>query len=76
MYFVNSTVNLIHAYDYDVKSGTATNRRNFIDGDALGLTQDIYGNPDGFCIDREGCLWVARSVNTKALYLRMQLTFT
>ncbi|KAG8985274.1 hypothetical protein FRB90_004847 [Tulasnella sp. 427] len=60
MFFVNSTVNLIYAYDYDVERGTASNRRIFVDGETIGLPKKVYGNPDGFCIDREGCIWSAR----------------
>lgn len=62
MFFVNSTVNLIYAYDYDVEAGTASNRRIFVDGEQLGLTKRVYGNPDGFCIDKEGSIWCARQV--------------
>lgn len=60
MFFVNSTVNLIYAYDYDLEAGTASNRRIFVDGEKLGLTRNGYGKPDGFCIDKEGCIWCAR----------------
>lgn len=62
MFFVNSTVNLIYAYDYDVEAGTASNRRIFVDGEQSGLTKSVYGSPDGFCIDKEGCIWSARYV--------------
>jgi len=60
MYYVNSMVDLIHEYDYDLASGMATNRRNYVDGEAMGLKQAVYGKPDGFCIDKEGCMWSAR----------------
>lgn len=62
MFFVNSTVNLIYAYDYDLETGTASNRRVFVDGEKQGLTKSLYGSPDGFCIDKEGCIWCARRV--------------
>jgi len=60
MYFVNSDLNVIYAYDYDLPTGTASNRRIFVDGNAMGLKKSLYGNPDGFCIDREGSIWSAR----------------
>jgi len=60
MYFTNSTLGVIYAYDFDVDSGAATNRRVFVDGKALGLDPEIYGYPDGLCIDREGSIWSAR----------------
>jgi len=60
MYFTNSTINVIHAYDYD--DGEATNRRKFIDGNdpAWGLDSVTYGLPDGICIDKEASIWSAR----------------
>jgi len=60
MYFTNSSINQIYAYDYDTRAGEATNRRSFVDGTALGLEKKIYGNPDGLCIDKDGCVWSAR----------------
>lgn len=60
MYFVNSTINVIYAYDYDLGSSSVSNRRVFVDGEAIGLTKNDYGNPDGFCIDKEGSIWCAR----------------
>ena len=60
MYFVNSTIGLIYAYDYDLETGTASNRRVLVDGPGMGLTPDVYGKPDGFCIDKEGCIWSCR----------------
>jgi len=60
MYFVNSDLNVIYAYDYDPETSQASNRRIFVDGHSIGLRKDLYGNPDGFCIDREGSIWCAR----------------
>jgi len=60
MYFVSSDQNVIFAYDYDPETSKASNRRVFVDGDAMGLKKEVYGGPDGFCIDREGAIWNAR----------------
>lgn len=46
MYFVNSTLKVIYAYDYDVDSGIASNRRIFVDDAAMGLSRESYGKPE------------------------------
>ncbi|KZT30496.1 regucalcin [Neolentinus lepideus HHB14362 ss-1] len=56
MYFVDSLVNYIFAYDYE--DGVISNRRVFID--ALAQGQPMYSFPDGLCIDSEGGIWSAR----------------
>lgn len=43
----------IHAYDYDIGSGAASNKRVFAD------TSDLGGIPDGATVDSDGCIWVA-----------------
>jgi sugar lactone lactonase YvrE len=53
MYYVDSPTKQVAAFDYDIHSGTPTNRRVIID-----LTNgDVF--PDGMTIDEEGMLWVA-----------------
>ena len=52
-YFGDSLKGCIHAYDFDVDSGTICNKRTFFD-------QPGYGDPDGSAIDVDGCLWNAR----------------
>ncbi|TFK57168.1 regucalcin [Heliocybe sulcata] len=56
MYFVDSLVNRIYAYDYD--DGEISNRRIFVD--ALAQGQQWGSFPDGLCIDSEGGIWSAR----------------
>jgi sugar lactone lactonase YvrE len=50
MYYVESRPGTILAFDYDVVSGAATNRREVL---ASG------GTPDGLAVDVEGNVWVA-----------------
>jgi sugar lactone lactonase YvrE/DNA-binding IclR family transcriptional regulator len=53
MYFTDTPRRTIYAYDFDLLTGTITNRRPFI-------TLDVSdGTPDGLTVDEEGCLWVA-----------------
>lgn len=53
MYFTDSIRRTIYVYDFDLLSGSITNRRSFI---TLGASD---GTPDGLTVDEEGCLWVA-----------------
>ncbi|HEY5899773.1 MAG TPA: SMP-30/gluconolactonase/LRE family protein [Burkholderiales bacterium] len=53
LYFCDSRPGRIHAYDYDIASGTLSNARVFMEFAGRG------GRPDGCTIDSEGFLWVA-----------------
>lgn len=53
MYFTDSMRRTIYVYDFDLLSGSISNRRCFI---TLGANE---GTPDGLTVDEEGCLWVA-----------------
>ncbi|KAH8700192.1 putative calcium homeostasis protein Regucalcin [Talaromyces proteolyticus] len=53
MYLTDSPRGKIYAYDYDAQTGAISNRRDFFTLDAS------IGEPDGFAMDVEGCLWVA-----------------
>lgn len=53
MYWTDTQAQVIWAFDYDVSSGAATNRRVFFDA------TDVPGKPDGACVDSDGCYWLA-----------------
>jgi sugar lactone lactonase YvrE len=53
MYFTDSMVRTIWAYDFDFASGALSNRRTFAQ------LAENDGLPDGLCVDSEGCVWSA-----------------
>jgi L-arabinonolactonase len=53
MYFADTHLDTVWAYDYDLSTGETTNERVFLD-----FTQ-LPGRPDGACVDEAGCYWVA-----------------
>lgn len=53
LYFSDSWISTCYAYDYDVDSGLATNRRPFV------TTENISGRPDGATVDSGGLIWIA-----------------
>jgi sugar lactone lactonase YvrE/DNA-binding IclR family transcriptional regulator len=52
-YFTDSGARTIYAYDYDIATGAAANRRVFV------RLPEGAGTPDGLCVDAEGCVWSA-----------------
>jgi L-arabinonolactonase len=54
MYFADTPIGQIWAYDYDADTGTVANRRVFAD------FSDQPGIPDGSIVDAEGFLWNAQ----------------
>jgi len=52
MYFADSHLHTIFAYEFDVEAGTAGARREF-------AKVDRKGSPDGASVDAEGFLWIA-----------------
>jgi L-arabinonolactonase len=64
LYHSDSIRNTIFAYDYDVETGTAANRRVFAS------TEDLGGIPDGATIDSDGCMWMAICEGQKVVQFR------
>lgn len=52
-YFSDSLPSTVYAYDYDIATGQAANRRVFAN------TQELGGIPDGATVDSDGLLWMA-----------------
>lgn len=53
LYYIDTPTRRIAVYSYDVKDGSITGVKGYIDLSA------VQGNPDGMTIDSEGYLWVA-----------------
>jgi len=53
LYFTDSVARIIYAYDYDVASGTPSNRRIFVS------VPHTSGLPDGLTVDADGFVWSA-----------------
>lgn len=64
LYHSDSIRNTVFAYDYDIDTGTATNRRIWARTEALG------GIPDGATIDTDGCMWMAICEGQKVVQFR------
>jgi len=56
-YFADTFQGEMWAYDYDIASGTASNRRLFASFD------DHAGVADGSTVDEEGCVWNAQLIS-------------
>jgi L-arabinonolactonase len=63
-YFADSIRGEIYAYDYDLDSGSASNRRLFAS------TKDDPGAPDGGTVDAEGYVWNAQIVGGRIIRYR------
>ncbi len=53
MYYIDSPLRTVSAFDYDLETGSITNRRVAI------LVAEGMGYPDGMAIDEEDKLWIA-----------------
>jgi sugar lactone lactonase YvrE len=53
MYYIDSATHRVDAFDYDINTGEAANRRT-----AFAIPREA-GLPDGMAIDEEGLLWIA-----------------
>jgi sugar lactone lactonase YvrE len=59
MFHADTTSHRIDVYDYDLATGTQTNRRNLVTFEADKTTGTYGGRPDGAAIDSEGNYWIA-----------------
>jgi L-arabinonolactonase len=64
LYHSDSMRNTVFAYDYDIATGTAVNRREWAS------TQELGGIPDGATVDRDGCMWMAICEGQKIVQFR------
>jgi sugar lactone lactonase YvrE len=53
LYYVDTPLERVDAFDYDATDGTLAERRTVVD------LRDAPGRPDGLTIDTEGRLWIA-----------------
>lgn len=63
-YFADSIPKNIYAYDYDIETGAACNRRIWAN------THDLGGIPDGATVDADGLLWMAICEGGKVVAFR------
>ena len=71
MYWADTMVHTVWAFDYEPLSGAMTGRRvfaQFAPKPAAGLV-GYYGRPDGAAVDVEGCYWVAMFEGARVLRL-------
>ena len=53
LYYIDTKLKRVDAFDYDRDSGDISNRRTVV------IVPPEMGSPDGMTIDAEGCLWTA-----------------
>jgi L-arabinonolactonase len=63
-YFSDSLLHTIYAYDYDIETGEAGNRRVFAN------TLELGGIPDGATVDSDGLMWMAICEGSKVVAFR------
>lgn len=64
LYFSDSLLYRIYAYDYDIDTGEVANRRVFAD------TRSLGGIPDGATVDADGLMWMAICEGAKVVVYR------
>ena len=68
-FYIDSLVHTVDVFDYDIRTGTASNRRVLFDLKKNG----IKGIPDGMCIDSNNNIWVAVFFGAKVCDWEMNL---
>lgn len=61
LYYVDTPLERIDAFDYDPGTGALSRRRVFVD------LHDVPGRPDGLTVDAEGGVWVAMAKGGRAV---------
>lgn len=61
LYYVDTPLERIDAFDYDPATGSLSRRRVFAD------LHDVPGRPDGLTVDAEGGVWVAMAKGGRAV---------
>lgn len=64
LYFSDSLLYHIYAYDYDIATGAVANKRLFAD------TRSLGGIPDGATVDTDGLMWMAICEGSKVVAFR------
>lgn len=59
MFHADTTSHRVDCYDYDVATGTASNRRNLVTFEADKTSGTYGGRPDGAAMDSDGNYWIA-----------------
>ena len=54
MYLIDTADRVVYSYDFDIESGSISNRQILIQFDS-----DCLGSPDGMDVDAKGNLWIA-----------------
>lgn len=52
-YYIDTSLQRVDVFDYDIQSGAIENRRVAFE------VPEVYGLPDGMCMDEQGRLWIA-----------------
>ena len=53
MYFADTMRETVWRFDYDKNQGKIRNQQVFLN------LKNLYGKPDGACVDADGCYWLA-----------------
>ncbi|MBR2043388.1 MAG: SMP-30/gluconolactonase/LRE family protein [Clostridia bacterium] len=63
MYYIDTPKQQVEIFDFDVKNGTLSNRRKFMD------IPVEWGCPDGMCLDENDDLWIALWDGNKVIHI-------